>query len=251
KGLLSHLNLIHGIDKNFTCLCPVEDCFRKFIKYDTLYRHVRKDHKAILGLLKRATVDERETGPNDANNTEHEDNNNNSTASDDDDDEEEFQEEKESNFHQLLELQTRKLILLLKSHKIPQHIIDCTVSTTSALFDTTVNLCMDIVKKQSLDGQEDTYQAICEESNEIINPFTGLNTKYLQDKFLDEIIHLKPVEMSLGKSFRYKRKRNGEKVLQECDDTFAFISVLDTLAEMLSDDNLAKELLKPVKKKDS
>lgn len=47
-SLLCHISSLHKGSWSFTCYCPVERYFRKFYKYDTLYKHVKKDHKAYL-----------------------------------------------------------------------------------------------------------------------------------------------------------------------------------------------------------
>ena len=43
KLLLSHITKHHGCSTKFKC--PVDMCSRVFVKYDTLYRHVKKNHR--------------------------------------------------------------------------------------------------------------------------------------------------------------------------------------------------------------
>ena len=45
KLLMTHIHTVHGYKQ--TLYCPIENCFRKFRLYDTLYRHVKKDHHML------------------------------------------------------------------------------------------------------------------------------------------------------------------------------------------------------------
>ena len=47
RSLLRHINQVHSTNPVFNCICPITGCFRRFRVYDTLYRHIKKDHKDI------------------------------------------------------------------------------------------------------------------------------------------------------------------------------------------------------------
>lgn len=47
RRLLNHLNLIHSQELNFKVKCCVSDCNAFFTKYNSLYKHVVKQHKHL------------------------------------------------------------------------------------------------------------------------------------------------------------------------------------------------------------
>lgn len=47
RSLLYHISIVHKSSLRFSIQCPVNGCHRLFKKYDTLYRHAKKDHENI------------------------------------------------------------------------------------------------------------------------------------------------------------------------------------------------------------
>ena len=69
----------------------------------------------------------------------------------------------------------------------------------------------------------------------------------MQEKFFDEaLLLLKPEEVILGNALRYKMK-DGNQCLQEFAETSVFVSVIDTLQQMLCNEQLAKLLTRKVR----
>lgn len=56
RSLLHHISCVHRFSVVFACYCPVTQCFRKFQKYDTLYKHVKKDHAEVYNEVTPADV---------------------------------------------------------------------------------------------------------------------------------------------------------------------------------------------------
>lgn len=47
KSLLNHYNIVHSTELTFNVTCNVEDCPKKFNKYNSLYRHIRRHHENV------------------------------------------------------------------------------------------------------------------------------------------------------------------------------------------------------------
>ena len=44
---MHQINCINRSSLSYSLNCPLNNCFRQFKKYDTFYKHVKKDHSEI------------------------------------------------------------------------------------------------------------------------------------------------------------------------------------------------------------
>ncbi|XP_066937019.1 uncharacterized protein [Clytia hemisphaerica] len=289
KYLLKHICQVHASNPEFSASCPVDGCFRQFRKYDTLYRHTRKDHKDLhdsnncIALNKNIehmdvlvynidSIDEDDddeilpNSPDDDTGAagDHGDHNINIRA---DDSNENSNNEDATNFplerieddlttdfsYKLQEMSNDvgNLILFLRKSKISQVVVDEIIKRNSKIIASTVDLVSedvcDKMKKLSLD--EATIAAVCESTQIYSNPFFGLHTKYMQDKYLEEhIIFTKPIEVELGKILKQVQSpKTKELELKEVPETCVYISIIDKIQHLLSNDEMATVLLQKPK----
>lgn len=132
-----------------------------------------------------------------------------------------------------------------------QVVVDEIIKRNSKIIASTVDLVSedvcDKMKKLSLD--EATIAAVCESTQIYSNPFFGLHTKYMQDKYLEEhIIFTKPIEVELGKILKQVQSpKTKELELKEVPETCVYISIIDKIQHLLSNDEMATVLLQKPK----
>ena len=91
---------------------------------------------------------------------------------------------------------------------------------------------------------EDVLRNLKEKFESTVNPFNNFSSKYFQDKYIETNMNtIKPQEIILGNALRYKRRQE-TLVLEEYPETSIFVSLLETLQQILCDKQTAEMLLK-------
>lgn len=52
KAMIMHIRMTHASTSNFNVVCGIENCSKKYNKFDSFYRHIKRTH----GHLYEATV---------------------------------------------------------------------------------------------------------------------------------------------------------------------------------------------------
>lgn len=56
--LLSHIHITHSEDPNFSVICGIDGCMAQYTKYNSLHRHISRNHRSW---LKRSKISDKES----------------------------------------------------------------------------------------------------------------------------------------------------------------------------------------------
>ncbi len=180
KGVLRHMAAVHSWEPNLHIVCGIEGCSRNYTNFFSFKKHVYRKHRSCVGKdLLAAAICEGEGEDNDA-------------LSDDDDG---VNPTSRSYSESYSEIDDRRFVavFMLKSravYKVTEVHLSSIVDDVSALLDRkakyTKNKMLDIANTFNLPA------AVCDELTNVFDspvltqPFAGFETKYLQDKFMQE-----------------------------------------------------------------
>ena len=132
------------------------------------------------------------------------------------------------------------------------NLVDEIVSNCSSVVTQTAEVCRGIAVSTLQDVHFDLnlIRKVSEAMSLNPNPFLGLQTKYLQDKYIEEnTLYITPKENILGYGL-CRINKNGNMILQEYPQTSIYVSILETLQGLLCNDEVAKVLLqKPINRR--
>ena len=190
--LVSHLRLVHSGDPNFELVCGIGGCQQEFRTFSAFSSHVYRSHRAALGLLAEDPSD-KGSPPSSSQQVTVADNEMDCG----------ILELQPSNWEEtrnpvLLysepeqQLAAAKFLLGLKENKhISQTAIDDVVSGCGILISGMVNSLKVIVQRKLLEAG--VAYAVIEDINDAVSelpdPFSGLQTAYLQNKFYKDHFH--------------------------------------------------------------
>ena len=190
QQLVSHLRLVHSGDPNFELVCGIGGCQQEFHAFSAFSSHVYRSHRAALGLLTEDPSDKESP-----------------SSSQQEvivaDNEMDCGDAVYSNWEEIYnpvllhsepeqQLAAAKFLLGLKENKhISQTAIDDVVSGCGILISGMVNSLKVIVQRKLVDAG--VANAVIEDINDAISelpdPFSGLQTAYLQNKFYKDHFH--------------------------------------------------------------
>jgi len=124
--------------------------------------------------------------------------------------------------------------------------MDDVIKSAASIVGTSLDCAKLVVVKELLNVDDEIATKVGDALDAIMNPFVGLTTKYLREKFMnEELCSLKAQEIILGNALKYKSK-NGVYDLHEIPEISIYVSVIERLQQMLCNDNLANILTKKI-----
>ena len=216
----------HKFGSEINTWCPSPDCDLKFVKYDTLYKHCKKEYKPD---TYHETGDD---GSDNFENTMADDSRDNDDNSTNDDNE---ISEDENSVEDFLHDAALKFILLLKSCKISNVDTNNIMSAVSDFFNTTKELlsksaCV-YLREKNLGILADGIKSALDAIN---NPLAGLCTTYRQVNALEETLpYVEPRKVVLGKTVVTVGDQSTIK-----DETMVYIPIQESIQQLLRKDEI-------------
>lgn len=190
KAVVRHVGAVHSHDPAFHVRCGVEDCPRTYRNYLTYKKHMYTKHRSVLNLSVMETARETDTSSTSADEVITDD-----VALFSEPDVEPEGEHISSD--QMIADKKASALFLLKAkevNKISQSSLNAIIQDFTTLLDQRVDSLK--VEVSRVLRQRETEESICAEilslfgDSRLQNPFDGLDTEFLQQKFYTETLGL-------------------------------------------------------------
>ena len=183
-AVLRHMGAVHSHDPTFHTFCGIEGCPRAYKNYHSFRKHVYRKHREFL----REDTDNLLDSQQDEQDEQEEEVNAEPISSDD-----EHEHSTCSNLEELTFAEEKRQIALfvLKckvAYKISQSALNGLIDDISSLISRKMEYVHDNVVKIISSRSDETLERINSlfQSLIIANPFSGLETKYHQQKYIDK-----------------------------------------------------------------